>query len=60
MDIGVDFDEFGEKAHPDYSDLTVVQKHTRPFIKHRMEKRGYVQWHSEVWHFGFKTLLERP
>lgn len=60
LDIGVDFDEFGEKAHPNYSKLTAVQRHTRPFIKHTMEKRDCVQWDTECWHFGFKTLLERP
>lgn len=53
-DMGTHFDFFGEQSHTFYPDLTPKQKQNRLFLKNLMEKRGFVNYEKEWWHYSLK------
>ncbi len=54
LDMGTGFDDFTEKAHFDYPDLTPEQKKNRKILRQAMEKFGFVGLKTEWWHYDFK------
>ncbi|MDB5185805.1 MAG: peptidase [Candidatus Saccharibacteria bacterium] len=53
LDMGTDFDEFSERAHPDATELTEEQLQNRTLLADVMTKHGFKQWPYEWWHFDF-------
>lgn len=50
-----DFDEFNEKAAPDYSGGTPKETANREFLRFNMESEGFTVNPKEWWHFDHKT-----
>lgn len=57
VDMGGDFDFFGELSHSDFPDITQEQKNNRKILKDAMVKNGFKGIKSEWWHF---TLKDEP
>lgn len=57
LDMGTDFDEFNQKAHSNYPNLTDTQLKNRQLLKSNMIAEKFVQLPSEWWHFDYQPLL---
>ena len=57
LDMGGTFDYFGEKSHPDYTDITPEQYNNRMILREAMTSHGFVPLETEWWHF---TLADEP
>ena len=57
LDMGGEFDYFGEKSHYDYKGLTIEQKENRKILRDIMVKFGFKPINTEWWHF---TLIDEP
>lgn len=51
LDMPTPFDDFTEKAHSDYSNLTKTQINNRSYLKSIMEECGFTVSKLEWWHF---------
>lgn len=54
LDMGTDFDDFSEKSHIDYPNLSNEQIRNRSVLKQIMVKAGFIPYKSEWWHFNYK------
>lgn len=54
------YDEFTERADPDYAGGTSEQRERRDFLRAAMEKEGFTVDPGEWWHFNFKGWQEYP
>ncbi len=52
--MGTEYDNFTEKAHYDYKDLTQEEKKNRKLLRDTMVKFGFEPLETEWWHFDFK------
>jgi zinc D-Ala-D-Ala dipeptidase len=52
------FDEFTERASPDYTGGTDEQRHNRDKLRHLMEAEGFTVNSNEWWHFDYKGWQE--
>ncbi|MBQ6343241.1 MAG: M15 family metallopeptidase [Anaerolineaceae bacterium] len=57
LDMGSQFDWFGEESHPDYRGITEEQYENRMFLQKAMVRNGFVPIDCEWWHF---TLADEP
>ena len=57
VDMGGTFDFFGERSHPDYTDITEEQYAMRMLLREVMMKHGFRPLAEEWWHF---TLESEP
>ena len=57
LDMGSQFDWFGEESHPDYRGITEEQYENRIFLQKSMVRNGFVPIDCEWWHF---TLADEP
>lgn len=57
LDMGSQFDWFGEESHPDYRGITKEQYENRMFLQKAMVRNGFVPIDCEWWHF---TLADEP
>ena len=57
LDMGGEFDYFGEKSHYDYKGLTIGQKENRKILRDIMVKFGFKPINTEWWHF---TFIDEP
>ena len=57
LEMGTDFDFFGEKSNTDYTDLPQDILNNRKLLKETMEKYGFVNLPQEWWHY---TLKDEP
>ena len=57
VDMGSPFDFFGERSHPDYTDITKEQYNNRMLLQKVMVRNGFVPYECEWWHF---TLENEP
>jgi CubicO group peptidase (beta-lactamase class C family)/D-alanyl-D-alanine dipeptidase len=48
------FDEFTERAYPDYPGGTSRQRHFREVLRRAMEAEGFTVYEHEWWHFDFR------
>ena len=55
VEMPSDFDEFNEKASPDYSGGTLLETSNRDFLREKMEAAGFTVNPKEWWHFDHKT-----
>jgi D-alanyl-D-alanine dipeptidase len=60
LDMPTDFDDFTDKAHQDYSDLSENQKNNRTLLREVMEKYGFEPHPFEWWHFDLKGWQNYP
>lgn len=53
LDMGTPFDDFTEKASPNYTDFPPQIIKNRTMLKQVMEESGFKQLDTEWWHFDF-------
>lgn len=54
LDMGTEFDYFGELSHTDNVSVTAGQRKNRYLLKGLMEGRGFRNFSQEWWHYSFK------
>ena len=52
LDMGTDFDHFGERAHRNYKYLTMEQQKNREILDKAMFESGFESISTEWWHFN--------
>ena len=57
LDMGGQFDFFGELSHPDYKGITEQQYANRQYLRKVMTRHGFRPLNEEWWHF---TLADEP
>jgi D-alanyl-D-alanine dipeptidase len=60
VDMGTDFDYFGEKASHLYQDLPKNVLQNRKLLKSVMISAGFNSFDSEWWHYNLKAGLKNP
>lgn len=55
VDMGGNFDYFGDLSHPDYMDITPEQYAMRMKLREAMLRHGFNPFDSEWWHFTLKN-----
>lgn len=55
LDMGTEFDHFGEEAHHAYQNLSSQVLSNRKLLKEGMEKSGFGAIRTEWWHYYFRT-----
>ncbi|UII26244.1 M15 family metallopeptidase [Fulvivirga maritima] len=58
LDMGTDFDYFGEKAHFDYSDLPEQIISNRKLLKTGLELFGFQGIRTEWWHYNYSKARQ--
>jgi D-alanyl-D-alanine dipeptidase len=53
-----DFDDFSEKAHPEYKGGTDQERRNRDLLRRLMEAAGFTVNANEWWHFDYKDWRE--
>ncbi len=54
VDMPSDFDEFTERASPDYRGASEIQTKNRNLLRKLMEDEGFIVNKNEWWHFDYK------
>jgi serine beta-lactamase-like protein LACTB len=54
------FDEFSDRAYPDYPGGTSRQRWHRDLLRRAMEADGFAVYEAEWWHFDFKDWKQYP
>ena len=59
------YDEFTERAFPDYAGGTAEARALRDLLRTAMEAEGFTVYHAEWWHFDFNNwreyrIMDRP
>lgn len=54
------YDEFSERAHPDYQGGTAEQAKARDLLRSAMEAEGFTIYPNEWWHFDYKGWQDYP
>ncbi|MEO6593504.1 MAG: serine hydrolase [Planctomycetota bacterium] len=60
VDMTSDFDEFTERAYPDYPGGTSRQRHCRELLRRAMEAERFTVYAHEWWHFDFADWQRYP
>lgn len=60
VDMPSGYDEFSERAHPDYTGGTPEARRTRDLLRQAMEAQGYSVDQNEWWHFNYKDWRAYP
>lgn len=60
IEMPSDFDEFTERASPDYKGGTPSQNKNRDMLRRLMEAEGFTVNPNEWWHFDYKDWQEYP
>ena len=55
-----EYDDFSEKAHPDYRGGTQEQRRARDMLRQWMESEGFTVYENEWWHFDCKEWRAYP
>jgi len=58
LDMGTEFDDFSEKAHPDYAELSAEVKANRKLLRDIMREAGFEPYKYEWWHFNLKNAKQ--
>lgn len=58
LDMGTDFDHFGNEAHHSYLELTDTILANRRLLKTVMEANGFRSISSEWWHYSYKNARQ--
>ncbi len=54
------YDEFSDRAYPNYPGGTSRQRWFRNLLRERMEAEGFTVYSAEWWHFDYKDWREYP
>jgi serine beta-lactamase-like protein LACTB len=54
------YDEFTERAYPDYPGGTSRQRHYREVLRRAMEDEGFTVYEHEWWHYDFADWQRYP
>lgn len=54
------YDEFTERAHPDYSGGTTESRKARDLLRAMMESEGFKVYENEWWHFDYQGWESYP
>lgn len=49
-----DYDDFSERAHPNYQGGTAEERRNRDLLRAAMESEGFTVYENEWWHFDYK------
>ena len=60
VDMIAGYDEFSERAYPDYPGGTSRQRWLRRLLKTTMETQGFEIYEYEWWHFDYKLWQQYP
>ena len=60
VQMPTDFDDFSERAHPDYTHLSAETINHRDLLKTVMERHGFTQFPTEWWHFDYRGWENKP
>jgi D-alanyl-D-alanine dipeptidase len=60
LDMGTPFDEFGERAHRDYTKLSEAARANRALLEAAMRRQGFVPMPTEWWHFDAPDWASLP
>jgi zinc D-Ala-D-Ala dipeptidase len=60
LDMGTAFDDFSQKAHRDYTQLSDAVIKNRNLLQNVMERNGFIGWHNEWWHFDYADWEQHP
>ena len=60
LDMGTDFDHFGEEAHHAYTKLSEVVIANRKLLNEGMQKFGFTPIRTEWWHYNFGNSKKYP
>ncbi|WBL25067.1 M15 family metallopeptidase [Zunongwangia sp. HGR-M22] len=55
IDMGGNFDFFGERSHHNFEDLNKNQRQNREYLKSIMSKYGFRHYSEEWWHYTFRN-----
>lgn len=54
------YDDFSERAHPDYQGGTIEQRNARDLLRKAMEAEGFSVYPNEWWHFDYQGWQAYP
>jgi len=54
------FDDFAERAHPEYGGGTAEQRAARDLLRSVMESEGFAVYENEWWHYDYHGWREYP
>lgn len=60
VDMPSGYDDFSERAHPDYTGGNVAQRQARDALRLAMEAEGFSVYQNEWWHFDYKGWQGYP
>ncbi|MCA8965304.1 MAG: serine hydrolase, partial [Planctomycetes bacterium] len=60
VDMVSGYDEFTERAYPDYPGGTTRQRHYREVLRRAMQEQGFTVYEHEWWHFDFADWRQYP
>jgi len=60
VDMGSGFDEFTERAHPDYPGGSSLERWRRRLLRFHMEQEGFSVYPQEWWHFDYQGWERFP
>lgn len=55
LDMGGEWDYFGEKSHFNFKNLNKTQKNNRKFLREIMKSENFIPYDNEWWHFTLKN-----
>jgi D-alanyl-D-alanine dipeptidase len=55
-----DYDEFTERANPNYNGGTAEQRAARDLLRTTLEAHGFSVYPNEWWHFDYRDWKEYP
>src|SRR5579872_7102176 len=60
VDMVSGYDEFSDRAYPDYPGGTSLQRWHRKLLRRAMEAEGFTVYSAEWWHFDYKDWKKYP
>ena len=60
VEMTSDFDDFSERAHPNYQGGTAEQRANRDLLRSMIEAEGFTVYEEEWWHFDYKDWRKYP
>jgi D-alanyl-D-alanine dipeptidase len=54
------YDEFSERAHPDYDGGSAETRKARDLLRVTMESEGFKVYENEWWHFDYQGWQSYP
>ena len=60
LEMPTEFDDFSDRAHRDYNNISKAAKENRQILEAAMAKRGFVPLQTEWWHFDAKDWEQSP